>query len=93
MAVDQVERTYEAAIKDYREKMEIVDQVNFPLLYHTSELKEPTKWKDVSDIDFSNGGTFIADPSLSVHVPALLELFASHVKYQDVKNDHLQWMK
>ena len=92
MAVDQVEAAYDAAIKPYRDKMELVEQVKFPL-YRTSELKDPTKWKQISDIHFCNGGTFIADPLLGAHVPALLELFASFVKYQDMKTDHLEWMK
>ena len=61
MAVDQVERSYDAAIKDYQGKMGMMDQVKFPL-YRTSELKQPTKWKHVADIHFCNGGTFIADP-------------------------------
>ena len=94
LPVDQVEIAYNAAITPFTDKMDLIEEVKFPV-YPTSELSKPTKWRHLYDIHFCNGGTFINEPSLSEHVPALLHLFASFVKYQGAtkQNNHPAWMK
>jgi hypothetical protein len=71
LTVDMVEEAYEAAQKSVRNHTDLFGSVKFPL-YPTSELKDPTKWKAIHKIQFSEGGTFIGDPSLRGLVPALL---------------------
>ena len=39
-----------------------------------------TKWEDVIEINFKEGGSFLAEPELGVkHIPGVLNLFATLV--------------
>lgn len=92
LAVDEVEEAYSAAIKPFTERMKQINEVKFPL-HPTSTLKETTLWKKISTLYFNNGGTFISESSLRSHVPELLHLFSSFVKYEGPESSRGVWMK
>ena len=82
---DEVEEAYESASAEFGYHNDLQASVKFPL-YPTSELDNPTHWKEIGDIEFSNGGTFVTDPALKEHVPGILNLFSSFVKYEKKKH-------
>jgi hypothetical protein len=87
-----VEEAYEAAMKSVRNHESLMNDVKYPL-YSTSEIKMQSHWKSIYTIQFCKGGTFIADPLLKAHVPAILELFAAFVTYSDEETKHTDWIK
>lgn len=82
---DEVEEAHDCAAAEFGYHHDLQDSVKFPL-HPTSELKNPTHWKEIYEIKFSNGGTFITDPALKQHVPGILDLFTSFVKYEKKKH-------
>ena len=81
---DEVEDVYECAVEEIGYHNELQSSVKYPL-HPTSELENPTHWKEIYELNFSNGGTFITDQTLKQHVPGILNLFASFVKYETKK--------
>ena len=90
LSVADVEEAYEIALSSVQNHKDLGQIVKYPL-YRTSELKHPTKWKQIYQLQFCKGGTFVTEPSLRQHVPALLHLFASFVKYERKK--YTEWVK
>ena len=84
LPVGDVEEAYDNAMTSIQNHCDLGGQVKYPL-YPTTELRNPTKWKNLFQISFCDGGTFIADPAKGEHVSALLNLFASFVKYDKKK--------
>jgi len=71
LSVADVEEAYEIALSSVQNHKDLGQIVKYPL-YRTSELKHPTKWKQIYQLQFCKGGTFVTEPSLRQHVPALL---------------------
>ena len=91
---DEVEDVLEMMdfLRDYRERG---DTVPFPL-YKTEEMEAPTtaKWEEIAEIDFSNGGAFIADGSIDQkHIPGILKFFAAVVTFASPDEKHTEWKK
>ncbi len=73
---DEVEDAY-ASLSNVPSYHVDAEDVRFPL-YPSSELDslETTKWNNLFDIDFNDGGAFIHETKLTVqYVPSLLNLF------------------
>ena len=85
-----VEEIHDSACSSYRQHDDLIGQVKYPL-YPTSELNNPTKWKEIYEIDLSKGGMFLAEPVLKDHLPDLLALLASFVTY--TKEKRTDWVK
>ena len=90
LPLHDVEQIYDCAIQSFGQHDELKNHVKYPL-YPTSHLRNAPRWKDLYEIRFSSGGTFITDPTLGEHVPAILNLFASFVTYE--KKKHTDWLK
>ena len=60
------------------------------LLYLPSELEMSTNWTKLTLINFSEGATFVKMKELREHLPRLLDLFASFVRYdsKDIRRIH-----
>jgi len=89
---DEVEEAHDKAALAYTSQKHLIDQVKFPI-YPSSELKETTEWATIFTIHFCDGGTFIRDPSLKEHIPALLHLFSSYVQYDNKEKKRTTWQK
>lgn len=90
MTPTAVEEAYEKAIETVENHQRLASQVKYPL-YQTAELKDPTKWKSIHTMQFRDGGSFIAHPSLRSKVPGMLNLFAAFATYE--KKKHTDWVK
>jgi hypothetical protein len=90
MSFDEVEEAYEKAVLALSNHQH--HKIKYPL-HPTAELKEPTAWKYLFDLEFCKGGSFISDPDPDVrnNLPALLNLLASCVSYE--KKKHTDWVK
>jgi hypothetical protein len=68
-------------------------EVKYPL-HTTNELKQPTEWEHLFDLEFCKGGAFVsdADPNVRDNLPAVLQLLASCVKYEK-KKKHTDWVR
>lgn len=92
LSSDEVEDVYEM-MEFMRMYRKLESTVPFPL-YETAEMDcdTPTKWDQLMEIDFKEGGTFLAEPNLDPkHVPGLLSLFASLVEFESGKKT--EWIK
>jgi hypothetical protein len=90
MSFDEVEEAYEKAVLALSNHQH--HEIKYPL-HPKAELKEPTAWKHLFDLEFCKGGAFISDPDPNVrnNLPALLNLLASCVSYE--KKKHTDWVK
>lgn len=90
---DEVEDAYEMMefLRDYSRHAD--ESVPFPL-YETAEMDgdAPTKWEELLEIDFREGGSFLAEPDLNAaDIPKVLHLFASLVRFESGKKT--EWMR
>lgn len=89
---DEVEDVLEMMdfLRDYREQGE---KVPFPL-YNTAEMEAQTtaKWEEIAEINFSNGGAFLADGTIDQkHIPAILKFFAAVATFAPPDEKHTEW--
>ena len=92
LSIEEIEEIWEANSL-HRAIEELADNVDFPVL-PTSALTAGDKWDELCEIDFSFGGSFIANPDVDEkHIPAILELMASFVLFDDKKKKHTTWQK
>ena len=92
MSTDEVEDAYEMMeyLRQYREQ---ATDVPYPL-YSTSEMEGDvsTKWDELIEINFKEGGSFLAEPDLkATYIPGVLDLFASLVTFESGKKT--EWKK
>ena len=92
LSIDEVEDAYEMIkyLSQYREQ---AADVPYPL-YSTSEMEGnvSTKWDELIEINFKEGGSFLAEPDLKAkYIPGVLDLFASLVRFDSGKKT--EWMK
>lgn len=93
LASDEVEDVYEMMIHLRNIRTGHQTNVEYPL-YATSEMdgEVATEWEDLIEIDFKDGGAFLAEPDLGVkNIPGVLELFASLVRFEEGKKT--EWIK
>jgi len=91
---DEVEDVLEVMdfLRDYRAQGSTVP---FPL-YKTEEMEATTssKWEEIAEIDFSNGGAFLADGSINQkHIPGILKFFAAVATFASPDEKHTDWKK
>lgn len=90
---DEVEDVYEMMTHLQKLRTEQQSNVEYPL-YATSEMdgEVATKWEDIIEIDFKEGGAFLAEPNLGAkNIPGVLDLFASLVRFEEGKKT--EWIK
>jgi len=92
LSIDAVEELYvEYTLHRYLE--ELAETVEFPK-FPASTIKSGEKWKEIGSIDFNFGGAFLLDDNLDEkHLPGILELFASFVKFGSEDTKHTDWQK
>ena len=92
LSIDAVEDLYvEYTLHRYLE--ELAETVEFPK-FPASTIKSREKWKEIRSIDFNFGGAFLLDDNLDEkHLPGILELFASFVKFGSEDTKHTDWRK
>mmetsp|Transcript_5746 Transcript_5746/g.10888 ORF Transcript_5746/g.10888 Transcript_5746/m.10888 type:complete len:245 (+) Transcript_5746:993-1727(+) len=88
---DEVEDVLELMdfIKEYRAQGEAVP---FPV-YKTAEMEgSTTKWEEIAEINFADGGAFIADGTIDQkYIPHILEFFAAIVTFSLPDEKHTMW--
>ena len=91
LTMEEVEDTY--AIREAVDARlnRLCDDVPFPL-YNSSEMEAGNNWETIANIDFADGGAFIANPNLDPkHIPGILEFFASLVCFKSSTwTDHIK---
>ena len=90
---DEVEDVYEMMTHLQKLRTEQQSNVEYPL-YATSEMDREfaTEWEDLIEIDFKEGGAFLAEPNLGAkNIPGVLDLFASLVRFEEGKKT--EWIK
>mmetsp|Transcript_20564 Transcript_20564/g.32365 ORF Transcript_20564/g.32365 Transcript_20564/m.32365 type:complete len:362 (-) Transcript_20564:1468-2553(-) len=88
---DEVEDAYEMIeyLHNYRE---LEKSVKYPL-YAADEMASATKWEELIEVDFKEGGAFLAEPGLGAkHIPGVLDLFASLVRFKE-SGKKTEWIK
>ena len=85
---DEVEDAW-ACHELHRQMAGCSEKIEFPLL-PASAIKREQHWKVLGDIDFSLGGSFITDVE-DMHIPAVLDLFASFVDFDTSGTKRTDW--
>jgi hypothetical protein len=92
LRVDEIQEAWEAH-ELHRELEKMVGSVNFPV-FPTSAIKSGEYWTHLADIDFSFGGSFLLDPKIDEqHIPGILDLFASLVRFDRDGKKYTDWEK
>ena len=91
LTIDEVEDYYEIREVVNARIHELSGTVPFPL-YPSTDMNENNHWKELADIDFSEGASFMSDPELDPkYIPGILEFFASLVRFESKKRtDHIK---
>jgi hypothetical protein len=97
--VDSVDQLTIDEVEDYYKIREVVNArihelsgaVPFPL-YPSTDMIKNNHWKELADIDFNEGASFMSDPELDPkYIPGILEFFASLVRFESKKQtDHIK---
>ncbi len=90
LSMVDVEEAYECCLLSVVNHEQLVGGVKY-LLYPTSEIEDLSKWSKNYTLQFKDGGTFVTNPQLLEHLPAILNLFSSFVHYE--KKKQTCWMK
>ena len=73
------------------------DDNNVPFtLYASNKIDsiEKTEWEEITEINFSNGGAFIADGSIQgKHVPAIIRFFTGLITFASNNDKFTKWKK
>ncbi len=91
LTIEEVEDFYSVREVVNARANEMADAVPFPL-HPAGDMDSELHWTSLMDIDFGDGGAFIADPSLDPeHLPGILEFFASLVRFKIItRTDHIK---
>jgi hypothetical protein len=84
LSMTDVEEVYDSCMLSVVNHEHLLSGVKYPL-YPTKDIENQSKWSKLHTMQFKDGGSFVNNIELTEHLPALLKLFSSFVKYERKK--------